>query len=240
MIELGLIFLGGLLGSAHCVGMCGGFALSIGMGSRGLAGNLARQLVYSLGRISTYAFLGLAAGFAGLWLGRKAGALMDASAILSIVAGLLLMGQGLIALGLVPKPGLPGNRRPTAPCLMSAFYRPYLTSPHRRDVFIAGVLTGFLPCGLVYGYLALASSTAGMLGGLVTMLLFGAGTVPLMVLAGAGASFLSVAARRDLLRIAACCVLVTGLIAVDRGIRSLQADRSSSPLACPSCETSEV
>ena len=46
MIELPLVFLGGLLGSAHCVGMCGGFALSIGLGARGFAANLGRQLIY--------------------------------------------------------------------------------------------------------------------------------------------------------------------------------------------------
>ena len=68
MIELPLVFLGGLLGSAHCVGMCGGFAVSIGIGSRGLASNLRRQLVYTAGRIFTYSFFGIVAGYAGLWI----------------------------------------------------------------------------------------------------------------------------------------------------------------------------
>ena len=49
MIELPLVFLGGLLGSAHCVGMCGGFAVSIGLGSRGFAANLRRQVIYTAG-----------------------------------------------------------------------------------------------------------------------------------------------------------------------------------------------
>ena len=53
MIELPLVFLGGLLGSAHCVGMCGGFALTIGLGARDVAANVCRQLVYTAGRIFT-------------------------------------------------------------------------------------------------------------------------------------------------------------------------------------------
>lgn len=62
-MELSLIFLSGLLGSAHCIGMCGGFALSIGVGSKSWKNNLARQTVYTLGRAFTYAFLGALVGF---------------------------------------------------------------------------------------------------------------------------------------------------------------------------------
>ena len=76
MIELPLVFLGGLLGSAHCVGMCGGFALSIGVGAKSFTANLQRQLVYTLGRVLTYSFFGVAAGYAGFWLSRRAGTLI--------------------------------------------------------------------------------------------------------------------------------------------------------------------
>ncbi len=57
MIELPLVLLGGLLGSSHCIGMCGGFAISIGLGNRRLSSHVLRQLVYSSGRVFTYAFL---------------------------------------------------------------------------------------------------------------------------------------------------------------------------------------
>ena len=64
-----LVFMGGLLGSAHCVGMCGGFVVGIGLGSKSWGGNLARQLVYSLGRVCTYILIGAMSGFAGFWAG---------------------------------------------------------------------------------------------------------------------------------------------------------------------------
>src|SRR6516162_3919848 len=103
MIELPLIFLGGLLGSAHCVGMCGGFALTIGVGAPSFFSNLARQLAYTLGRVLTYSFFGVVAGYAGLWLSRKAGTLVNVQAGLSILAGSLLVFQGLLALGVLPR-----------------------------------------------------------------------------------------------------------------------------------------
>ena len=72
-------------------------------------------------------------------------------------------------------------------CLAGSLVGPFFASPRRLLVFLAGVLNGFLPCGLVYGYLALASSTASLPLGLATMATFGAGTVPVMVLTGVGA-----------------------------------------------------
>ena len=58
MIELPLVLMSGLLGSAHCLGMCGGFALAIGGGATNVRSNLARQLVYTAGRVFTYMVFG--------------------------------------------------------------------------------------------------------------------------------------------------------------------------------------
>ena len=66
MNELPLILLGGVLGSSHCVGMCGGFALSIGATAPNVMQNLTRQLIYSAGRVFTYGFLGAAGRLRGL------------------------------------------------------------------------------------------------------------------------------------------------------------------------------
>jgi sulfite exporter TauE/SafE len=218
LIELPLVFLGGLLGSAHCIGMCGGFALTIGLGATGWMSNLRRQLVYSAGRIFTYSFLGIAAGYAGLWFANRASLWINAQAALCLVAGLVLAGQGLIALDVIPRrlrtPWPSGGSL----CLARGFVAPFLASSRASDVLIAGVLTGFLPCGLVYGFLALASSSGSVLSGLLTMALFGAGTAPLMVTAGAGASLLSFARRQQLLRISAICVVLTGVVSIARGV----------------------
>src|SRR5438067_1466686 len=97
--ELLLIFVGGLLGSAHCVGMCGGFALSIGAASNRWLANLSRQLVYGAGRIATYTTAGAIAAFAGLRISHAFSSMVPVQAILALLAGALLVVQGLSAAG---------------------------------------------------------------------------------------------------------------------------------------------
>lgn len=233
MIEWPLIALGGILGSSHCVGMCGGFALTVGLGARGLSENMRRQLLYSAGRVATYAFLGLCAGFAGFWLHERAGLLVNLQAALCVVAGIVLGTQALKTLG-----WLPSRVTGTAPaCLTSGLLGPFLAAPRAHQVFLAGVVNGFLPCGLVYGYLALATSTASLGRGLLTMTLFGLGTVPLMVLAGVGTSLLRYSVRQRLFRAAAWCVLLTGLLSIARGVWFWQ---SGSAPRCPRCAAAYV
>jgi sulfite exporter TauE/SafE len=235
VIELPLIFLGGFLGSAHCVGMCGGFAVSIGIGSQGFAANLGRQLVYTAGRIFTYSFFGIVAGYAGFWIARHANLWINTQATLCVMAGILLAGQGLLGLGLVPRRLWPKSSGGGTICLASTFVGPFLASPRWSHVLVAGVLTGFLPCGLVYGFLALASSSTNIADGLVTMSVFGAGTAPLMILAGAGGSLLSHAARRNLLRLSAICVCLTGMVSIVRGILFLQFSSAPEIARCLFC-----
>jgi sulfite exporter TauE/SafE len=111
----------------------------------------------------------------------------------------------------------------------------FLRSGTLRHVFLAGVLTGFLPCGLVYAYVALATSTGDTLHGAVTMAAFGAGTVPAMILTGSGASLLSLAGRRRMLRVAAWCVVVVGAISLARGLGFLDLPGWHSASGCPAC-----
>jgi hypothetical protein len=253
MIELPLVFLGGLLGSAHCVGMCGGFALMIGAGSRGWAANVGRQMVYSLGRIFTYAVFGGALGYAGLRLTEDLPSVLRAQAALALLAGVLLVIQGLASAGVLHRgmlAAIVGRRdrgpltlpqRPPngVPCLATGMLGTLLRAPGLGHVLLAGMVTGFLPCGLVYAFLALAASSSGLLPGLATMLAFGSGTVPLMVLAGSGASALSIAMRQRLYRAAAWCVVLTGLLSLARGAGVLDFSTGPAATGCPLCRSAE-
>ena len=214
MIELPLVLVAGALGSSHCLGMCGPFALTIGAGTDRLATNLGRQLVYSLGRIFTYTTFGAVAGYAGDYLHQRAPTLINVAAMLAVVAGVLLLYPGLLAARVIRR------RVPSNPHALGGgeFLRTFLQAPGLHNVFLAGLFTGLLPCGLVYGFVALAASSGDMLLGAAVMAVFGAGTTPVMVLAGCGGSALGVTARKHLFRLAAWCVVVTGLVSIVRGI----------------------
>ena len=210
MIELPFVFLAGLLGSAHCVGMCGGFALSIGASTESLSENVFRQSLYTAGRVFTYSTLGAAAGFGGLRLMQLNTHL---PAWLAIVAGLFLIFQGLVTTGLLPK----RNVLSKPPCLAASFFGTLLQGGNRMRSFLAGLVTGFLPCGLLYGMLAGAASTSNLSAGAVMMAAFGFGTMPVMVLTGCSGSLVSLVARRRLFYVAGWCVIITGAITLSRG-----------------------
>jgi hypothetical protein len=239
MTELPLVFLGGLLGSAHCAGMCGGFALLLGLGGRSAARLLGRQLAYSAGRICTYAVLGAAAGQFGTRLTQWTGGGRLLAGALSVLAGLFLIHEGLKAAGI----DLLGQRAPagaaTPPPCSSAVLGSLLQTPGPTAALLAGLINGLLPCGLVYAFLALAASTTSLIQGLVLMAIFGLGTVPLMLLIGLSGRLIHVALRRRLLLAAAWCVVLTGGLTVARGgYVWFRGPEDNSP-ACPFCAADE-
>jgi sulfite exporter TauE/SafE len=171
-------FLFGLLGSFHCVGMCGAIALALPGRLDAATPNwryLGGRLLYNLGRITTYTVLGAGAGLVGQTL-RLAGWQQS----LSIVSGLLILllvviperhtGRAAAAVGL---------DRPLARLKQTLAYLFQQASP--GALYLTGMLNGLLPCGLVYLALAGALSAPGLGGAAGYMLLFGLGTLPLML-----------------------------------------------------------
>ncbi len=235
MFELPLIFVSGLLGSGHCIGMCGAFAVAIGWNCRSPADNFIRQAIFSFGRATTYVFLGATVGFVGQRLTLKAPWLGSSQGVLSILAGVLLLLAGLASSGWLPLRWSWIAR--ASACPAAEQFRALLRSPQRSNVLIAGVLTGFLPCGLVYGVLALAGATGHALHGAAVMATFAAGTMPMMIATGCGASLLSLTARTRLLRLAAVCLMLMGVLTVARGATSIASASSRGEPACPFCRS---
>ena len=238
MIELPLIFITGVLGASHCLGMCGPLALIVGGAADRWRTALGRQLAYTAGRIFTYAVLGAIAGYCGQRLATYAPAAINFPATLAIGAGLLLIYQGLRATGWI-NPVLDWfwkgkSLAPAAPCLAGGMLGQFLRQPGATGAFLAGLFTGFLPCGLLYGILALAAATNNLLLGATTMAVFGMGTAPMMILAGLGGRLLNLSGRRWLFAVAAWCLVLTGGISIARGVNFLSiADRPAS--GCPMC-----
>jgi sulfite exporter TauE/SafE len=236
MIELPLVFVAGILGTAHCLGMCGPFALAIGAGATGWRGALGRQLAYTAGRVFTYGVLGAIAGYCGARLTQSLPAIVNIPATLAIAAGILLIYQGLRAAGWLTF-GRRTQLTAAGPlCLAGGLLGQLLRQPGASGIFLAGVFTGLMPCGLLYGMLALATSTHSVPLGGATMIVFGLGTAPAMILAGVGGRLLGLATRRWLFAAAAWCLVLTGIVSVGRGMLHLSLDGQPAP-GCPACES---
>ncbi len=233
MGDLALAFCGGMLGSAHCVGMCGAFALAIGGSGLGWLDNARRQCVYTLGRMFTYGCAGMTAAFLGSQLQHRLPQWIPAQSLLSIFAGIVLVTQGLAILGLPVIRWLPTMGR--MGCQAATAFRAMMTAPNLIAVFFAGVATGFLPCALIYAYLALAARSGDLLIGALLMVAMAAGTAPLMILTGLGTSSLRLRTRQQILKVAAVLVLGTGIASLVRGSSYYFAERDTIPQQCPMC-----
>jgi hypothetical protein len=174
---LGGMFALGIASGVHCVGMCGGIVTAFNVVEfRSRSSLFLRQLLFNAGRISSYAVAGAAAGTAGLLLSLQNSLYLFANVVL-ILVGLHLAGFG--ALLRLERLGGPLWRRlqPLA-ARASATGNPYF----------AGLLWGWLPCGLVYGALAISVSGGNAFSGSAAMLAFGLGTLPWLLAAGAAAA----------------------------------------------------
>jgi uncharacterized protein len=226
-----LIFVGGLLGSGHCIGMCGGFVLTLGSQSLSWHNNALRQIVYALGRISVYTLAGAMVGF-GIWrMERTPFSIVNLQAILSLVAGGMLILEGIFSAGLLRRPFAASGGCPGA-----NLYATMLRAPNLSSVFVAGLVNGLLPCGLVYAYLLLAASSGNLFSGAAVMGLFGLGTLPAMMLTGLAGSLLSLSWRRRIVHLAAWCMILTGVISIWRGITAFDLGGDAGP-SCPYCTT---
>ncbi len=232
--EWPMLIVSGMVGAAHCLGMCGPFALTIGAAAADWRTNLRRQLAYSAGRVFTYAVLGATAGFMAARLAGSLPAWTNLPAALAIAAGALLVWQGLLAAGVVRRRGVVGG----AACPGGAAFRGLLLARGLVDVFVAGLFTGLLPCGLLYGMLAYAASRHDVLAGLATMAAFGAGTLPAMVAAGLGGSALTIAGRRRMHAVAAWCLVATGFVSIVRGAAHVTLP-GGEPAGCPWCTATD-
>jgi sulfite exporter TauE/SafE len=215
-----LVFVFGLVGSIHCVQMCGPIVLAYSLplpGTTARKSLLAAHLSYNAGRIATYAALGAVAGMAGRalgLLGRLAG-LANAAAV---VAGILLIITGLSFSGLLPV-GTLLRLDPTR--ILARVHQTVaglLVAPTNRSKLLLGLALGFLPCGFLYAALLKAMATGNAAAGALTMVCFGLGTAGALILTGLASSALTVPLRRWGNAVAAAGMVLLGALLLYRGI----------------------
>jgi sulfite exporter TauE/SafE len=211
--------------------MCGGFACALEAARSGRQSAIERQLLYNLGRLTTYAFLGVLAGSMGQALATPSevsntilsnsildGPLSTSQRLLAVASGLLMLLMALQLFGLTRLPGIAVGFGGGA--LVGSF-RAVLAAPGPAAPLAFGVFNGFLPCPLVYAFAAQAMASAHGLSGMLTMVAFGLGTFPAMLMMGGVGRAVGPAWRRRGVRFAGGFILVLGLITLGRGLLPL-------------------
>ncbi|ALU75430.1 sulfite exporter TauE/SafE family protein [Tenacibaculum finnmarkense] len=204
-----LIF--GLLGSFHCIGMCGPIAFMLPVDRTNKITQFFQILSYHFGRLFTYSLIGLLFGFLG-----KGFYFFGFQQQLSIAAGILM-----ILVILLPKTFQKYNfSKPINKWVMKvkSSLGKELKNKGNDTFFTIGFLNGFLPCGLVYMAVfgALASSNA--LSGSLYMFLFGLGTVPLMTIIVYVGNFANGLLRKTIQQAIPYVVVFIGILFILRGL----------------------
>lgn len=225
-MELWTAFILGLVGSLHCAGMCGPLALALPPAGATAPAFFTGRLAYNLGRLITYGALGLIFGLIG-----KSLFLAGVQRWTSIGLGILLL------------VGIFSSRR-------MALWRPITLLVEqvksrmaflfrRRSfgaLFLLGLLNGLLPCGLVYVAGASATATGSLLAGALYMVVFGAGTVPMMLTISLSGKVIPPALRLRLLKAVPVAVFLVASLLILRGlglgIPFLSPDLSASGCSC--------
>lgn len=168
-------FVVGLLGSLHCVGMCGPIVAALPQGEGGKLSFLYGRLLYNSGRVITYALIGLVFGLIGKTI-FMAGYQQGLSIAIGVVIILAVITPSRYSQGLIAALGLGKVYK-----MISKLWGRLFRSSKKSSLFAIGLLNGFLPCGFVYVALAGAVATGGALKGAAYMALFGVGTIPILL-----------------------------------------------------------
>ncbi|TWT60059.1 sulfite exporter TauE/SafE family protein [Rubinisphaera italica] len=204
-----------LVGSAHCVGMCGPFViLAAGSSEASVRFRLRNLTGYHAGRGMTYALIGVMAGWAGSWLD-VGGRLLGWQQTAAWLTGLAMILFGIIAILNLRKRG---SVHFSLPVILTTTIRKFyqqtrVLSAGFRAVAIGGI-TGFLPCGWLYAFVILAIGTSHPFSGAIIMLAFWMGTIPALSLLSIGMSQLSDSAKAIVPYCTAAILILGGLFTV--------------------------
>lgn len=196
---LGAMFLLGLAGGVHCVGMCGGIVTALASAAPAPAvaprrvirieparppRRLAILLGYNAGRIGTYAIAGALVGALGS-LTLYANALLPVQRTLYVAVSLMLVLTGLYIAGVTRVLGVVEQAGGVLWRRVQPFTRGFLPASTPSRAVAAGALWGWVPCGLVYSALLPALASGNPAKGAAMMAAFGAGTLPWLIAGGA-------------------------------------------------------
>ncbi|MEY8848857.1 sulfite exporter TauE/SafE family protein [Psychroserpens sp. XS_ASV72] len=202
----------GLLGSFHCVGMCGPIAFMLPVDRSNSFRKVTQITTYHLGRLLAYALIGLFFGLIG-----KSLYIFGIQQQLSIAIGILMIVVVLIPATTFNKYNFSKPLYRIISKVKSALGQA-LKKKSADTLLTIGFLNGFLPCGLVYMAVFASLAMASALESSLYMVLFGLGTIPLMTTAIYLGKFLNTSMKQRIQKAIPVAVVIIGLLFILRGL----------------------
>lgn len=211
-MELWTAFIFGLLGSLHCIGMCGPIAIALPGVKKSRPGFSLGRVLYNLGRVVTYSTLGAFCG----WIGQTI-KIAGYQSTLSIISGTII----LLMIFLPSKFAgrfIKFNFYHRIINNVKSYWQKLFSNNSFTSMFFIGILNGLLPCGLVYMALAASASTGTTVNGLLYMAMFGLGTIPIMLTVSFLGLFVNLSLKRLFNRLIPVGGVVIAVLIILRGL----------------------
>ncbi|MCF7567896.1 sulfite exporter TauE/SafE family protein [Sabulilitoribacter arenilitoris] len=205
-------FILGLLGSFHCVGMCGPIAFMLPVDRSNSTKKIIQISTYHFGRLLAYSLIGLIFGLVG-----KSLYIFGLQQQLSILIGIIMIVVVLIPAQTINKHNFSKPIYKIISKVKSVLGK--TLKKKTADTFLTiGFLNGFLPCGLVYMAVFASITTGVTLKSSLYMIVFGLGTIPLMTSAIYLGHFLNAKIKQRILKTIPIFVILIGLLFIIRGL----------------------
>ena len=211
LFEIG--FLMGLLGSVHCIGMCGPLVMALPLSNKTHLQKWGALFLYHFGKINSYSLLGVLLGLFGSQL-----PLYGVQENLSIVMGSIMILY--VVYVFIIKSKKTGGK-----AFFNFLYTPIVKKltelfkqQNNASYYLIGILNGLLPCGMVYLALTSALATQNVLKGGLLMAFFGLGTIPALIMVAISGQYFGVVFRKKLQSVLPIFIFSMGLLLILRGM----------------------
>jgi sulfite exporter TauE/SafE len=213
--DYGLAFMAGVLGSGHCLGMCGALVSGYFMNA-GKAKSYTPYFFYQFARIFVYMLVGFAAAALGVVL-VSTGMFGKIQSVLQIIIGAVVIILAFGILGWIP---FQGSFRLLPMKLLRKGYASSRTKGPIIGASIAGLMNGLMPCPLTFAMAVKATTAPSVLEGGLLMLTFGAGTLPTMLFISFAFGRMNASVRGLMLKLAAFIMIAMGCNTIYMGLMS--------------------
>lgn len=202
----------GLIGSFHCIGMCGPIVVALPLKKHNLISKITGAILYNSGRVLTYSILGILFGILGRgihmagfqqWTSILLGSAMIISVLFPFVFREKITIAGLFS-GLAAR--------------LILHLKKLFTDRSYFSLLMIGLLNGLLPCGLVYVAIAGAINSGDVVLGALFMMLFGIGTIPLLLVASLASDAIGQRIRMKMQKVVPYFVFMLGVLFILRGM----------------------